>query len=407
MMAMLRKVLNYALIVASCALILLVGFTLGTKSALVRGGIDQAYSQTGAVAASSTPDMAIFWETWKLVNEKYLRAEDISDQQKVRGAAAGLVASLEDPYSQYFAPTEAAEFKDEVQGNFGGIGAQMDSKDGVVTVVSPLKGSPAEAAGLKSGDQIIFVDATSTQGFSTEEVVKIIRGPVGTSVKLTVKREGLKDLKEITIVRQDIVVPTIDLTMKDGGIAYIQLYQFNASASELFLKAIREAALSGTRGVVLDLRGNPGGYLNVAVKLASWFLPRGTLVVSQQGRDGEKTEAMRANGNAALANIPTVILIDEGSASASEILAGALRDQRKIPLVGQTSFGKGTVQEIKDLSDGSIVKLTVAHWVLPSGHILEGAGLKPDYEVKLTDDDIKKKRDPQLDKALQVLRDMF
>lgn len=407
MMAMLRKVLNIALIIASCALILAAGFLLGSTVAENQIGVNQAYSQTPPPSASSTPDMGLFWEAWDMVNAKYLNASDVSEEQKIRGATAGLVASLDDPYSEYFAPDEADDFKNEVKGNFGGIGAQMDSKDGIITVVAPLKGSPAEAAGLRSGDQVLFVNATSTQGYSVEEAVGMIRGPVGTSVKLTIKREGLKDPKEITIVREDIVVPTIDLTMKDGGIAYIQLYQFNASASDLFLKAIREAALQGTRGVVLDLRGNPGGYLSVAVKLSSWFLPRGTLVVSQQGRDGTEAEVMRANGNAALAKIPTVILIDEGSASASEILAGALRDQRKIPLVGQTSFGKGTVQEIQDLSDGSIVKLTVAHWVLPSGHILEGAGLKPDYEVKLTEEDIKKERDPQLDKALQVLRDML
>lgn len=407
MMAMLRKVLKYTVVVASCAIILLAGFSLGLVSAENRAGMSQNNSQTLLSNASGTPDMALFWETWQLVNKRYLKAADISDEQKVRGAAAGLVASLDDPYSQYFAPDEAEDFKSEVQGNFGGIGAQMDTKDGIVTVVAPLKGSPAEAAGLKPGDQVLFVDATSTQGYSAEDAVGIIRGPVGTSVKLTIKRDGLKALKEITIVRKDIVVPTIDLTMEDGGIAYIQLYQFNANAEDLFLNAIREAALNGTRGVVLDLRGNPGGYLSVAVRLASWFLPRGTLVVSQQGRDGTKTEAMRANGNGALAKIPTVVLIDEGSASASEILAGALRDQRNIQLVGQQSFGKGTVQEIQDLSDGSIVKLTVAHWVLPSGHVLEGAGLKPDYEVKLTDDDVKNNRDPQLDKALQVMRDML
>jgi carboxyl-terminal processing protease len=348
--------------------------------------------------------MSLFWDAWDLVNNKYLKAADVSNEQKVQGAIEGLVSSLGDPYSQYFAPKDAEDFKDEVDGNFGGIGAQLDTKDGIIIVVSPLKGSPAEAAGLKPGDQIISVDATSTQGYSVEEAVDMIRGPIGTSVKLTIKREGLKEPKEFAIVRQNITAPTVDMEMKDSGIAYVQLYQFNASANRLFTDAIRKAALSGTRGVVLDLRGNPGGYLSVAVKMASWFLPRGTLVVSQQGRDGTNAEEMRANGNAPLGKIPTVVLIDEGSASASEILAGALRDQRKIPLVGQTSFGKGTVQEIQDLGDGSLVKLTVAHWVLPSGHVLEGAGIKPDYEVKLTDEDVKEKRDPQLEKALEVMR---
>lgn len=402
MRAMLRKVLNAGLVIASCALILSAGFTLGLASA-DRQGINQAYSQSNA---SSTPDMAKFWEAWQLVNKKYLNASEVTDEQKIQGAIAGLVVALDDPYSEYFQPGEAEEFRDDVDGNFGGIGAELETKDEVLTVVAPLKGSPAEKAGLRAGDQIILVDATSTIGYTPGEAVKIIRGPIGTPVKLTIKREDLSEPKEITIVRQTIQVPTIDWEMK-GDIAYIQLYQFNANATQLFAEAIRGAALKGTRGIVLDLRGNPGGYLEVSTRLASWFLPRGSLIVSQQGRDATDTEAIHANGNSALVRVPTVVLIDEGSASASEILAGALRDQRKIPLVGKQSFGKGIVQEIQNLSDGSLLKLTVAHWVLPSGHTLEGAGLKPDYEVELTEEDIEKERDPQLEKALEVLRDLM
>lgn len=404
---MLRKVLNYSLIAASCALVLILGFTLGFVSAERRGAVIQAQSENSTPQDSAGPNMDLFWEAWQLVNDKYLEVGEVSDEQKVRGAIAGLIRSLDDPYSEYFAPTDAEDFRDEVNGNFGGIGAQLDNRDGELVVVSPLKGSPAEAAGLKAGDRIIFVDATSTQSYSAEEAVKIIRGPVGTPVQLTVTREGSDRPIEITIVRADIVVPTIDLEMRDGGIAYIQLYQFNSSANALFLGAIREAALQRTRGVVLDLRGNPGGFLDVSVRLAGWFLPRGSLVVSQQGRDGTEAEVMRANGNAALVRVPTVVLIDEGSASASEILAGALRDQRDIPLVGQTSFGKGTVQEIQELADGSIVKLTVGHWVLPSGHVLEDAGLEPDYEVEFTEEDVEEGRDPQLEKALEVMRDIL
>lgn len=407
MRAMLRKVLNYSLIAASCALVLILGFTLGFVSAERRGAVIQAQSENSTPQDSAGPNMDLFWEAWQLVNDKYLEVGEVSDEQKVRGAIAGLIRSLDDPYSEYFAPTDAEDFRDEVNGNFGGIGAQLDNRDGELVVVSPLKGSPAEAAGLKAGDRIIFVDATSTQSYSAEEAVKIIRGPVGTPVQLTVTREGSDRPIEITIVRADIVVPTIDLEMRDGGIAYIQLYQFNSSANALFLGAIREAALQRTRGVVLDLRGNPGGFLDVSVRLAGWFLPRGSLVVSQQGRDGTEAEVMRANGNAALVRVPTVVLIDEGSASASEILAGALRDQRDIPLVGQTSFGKGTVQEIQELADGSIVKLTVGHWVLPSGHVLEDAGLEPDYEVEFTEEDVEEGRDPQLEKALEVMRDIL
>ena len=403
MRAMLKKSLNYVLVALAAGVILFSGFVLGV-SAERRGGADLAFiPKTPTDIGTSTPDMTLFWQAWQLVNQKYLRNADVSNEDKVRGAVAGLVGSLGDPYSEYFAPKDAQGFEEDVNGNFGGIGAQLGIQKGTLTVVSPLKGSPAAAAGLKPGDQILFIEATSTEGIAIEEAVNYIRGPVGTPVKLTIMRKGWDKPKDFTITRDEIAAPTLDFTMESGDVAYIQLYQFNANADQLFLNAIRKAALAGARGVVLDLRGNPGGYLDVAVNIAGWFLPRGTVVVSQQGRDG-MNEVMRANGNEALVRIPTVVLIDGGSASASEILSGALRDQRHIPLVGDTSFGKGTVQELEDLPDGSLVKLTIAHWVLPSGHILENGGLTPDYEVKLTDADVAANKDPQLDKALSLIR---
>jgi carboxyl-terminal processing protease len=283
----------------------------------------------------------------------------------------------------------------------------LDNEDDALIIISPLKGSPAEAAGLKPGDEILFVDATSTIGYSASDAVAIIRGPIGTSVTLTIMREGWTRPREFEIVREEINIPTVNFEMLSENVAHIELYQFSSHASRDFLDALRQASFARARGIILDLRGNPGGYLDVSVQIAGWFLPRGVLVVSQEGRNGIETEAMYASGNASLSKIPMVILIDEGSASASEILAGALRDHRKIPLVGKTSFGKGTVQEIQDLSDGSVLKLTVAHWVLPSGHVLEDAGLEPDYDVELTEEDLEKGLDPQLDKALEIMGEIL
>jgi carboxyl-terminal processing protease len=238
-----------------------------------------------------------------------------------------------------------------------------------------------------------------------DEVVNWIRGPKGTEVKLVVLREGLDAPKEIKIVRDTISVPTLDYKI-ENGIAYVQLYSFNANAETVFYDAFLEMVKKGAKGLVLDLRNNPGGYLEVAVDLAGWFVPEGEVVVSEAGRNGERIE-FKAKGSSPLLDFPTVVLMNEGSASASEILAGALRDIRGIKLVGTKSFGKGTVQQLLDLKDGSSVKLTVAHWVLPGGQVIDGEGLKPDFEVDISDEDIVQGRDPQLDKAKEVLKGLL
>jgi carboxyl-terminal processing protease len=356
--------------------------------------------------ATSTPaDFSTFWQAWNLIDEKYLRQGEVNGQEKVYGAIQGLVGSLRDPHSVYFPPTDNQKFQEDIQGNFGGIGAELGSRKGGVVVIAPLKNTPAERAGLKAGDLILQVNTSSTEGLSVDEVVNWIRGPKGTEVKLVVLREGLDAPKEIKIVRDTISVPTLDYKI-ENGIAYIQLYSFNANAETVFYDAFLEMVKKGAKGMVLDLRNNPGGYLEVAVDLAGWFVPEGEIVVSEAGRNGERIE-FKAKGSSPLLDFPTVVLMNEGSASASEILAGALRDIRGIKLVGTKSFGKGTVQQLLDLKDGSSVKLTVAHWVLPGGQVIDGEGLKPDHEVGISDEDIVEGRDPQLDKAKEILRGLL
>lgn len=358
------------------------------------------------IEGKNNVDFGTFWEAWDTIGQLYLRNASTSDQNKIYGAISGLVNSLRDPYSAFFKPSDSKQFQDDIRGSFGGIGAELGIRKNQLVIISPLKNTPASRAGLRAGDQILRVNATSTDGIAVEDAVKMIRGPEYTNVTLTVFRDTWDKPKDITLIREQISVPTLDFSMKEGGIGYLRLYSFNGNAGSLFYQAIVEASTQGAKGLILDLRDNPGGYLEAAVNLAGWFLPRGTLVVSEEGRTGI-VDQLRANGNAALVNFPMVVLINGGSASASEILAGALRDNRRIKLIGEQSFGKGTVQQLTDLYDGSSLKLTIAHWVLPSGTILEGKGLIPDVQVKMTDEDIKNNRDPQLDKASEILKQMM
>lgn len=354
-------------------------------------------------ASSTATDFSTFWQAWQTVNDNYLKNKGISGKDKLYGSIAGLIRSLKDPYSEFFPPEENKKFQEDVQGNFGGIGAELGIQKDRLVVIAPLKDTPASRAGVKAGDIILSINASSTDGISIEAAVNVIRGPKGTPVTLTLMREGWKTPQDFKITRETIVVPTIDFEMKEGGIAYVGIRSFNANAEGLFYDAIIKAKNQNAQGLILDLRDDPGGFLDVAIDLAGWFLPRGTPVVSEASRSGPG-EKFKAEGNEALVHVPVVVLINKGSASASEILAGALRDQRNVKLVGEKTFGKGTVQQLFSLKDDSSVKLTIAHWVLPSGRILENGGLDPDIEVKITDDDIKNKKDPQLEKAIEVLQ---
>jgi carboxyl-terminal processing protease len=403
-----HKVLNIILICFSILALLgsgfFLGFNLGKKTSKIINvrGIANIDNKTSA-------DFGIFWETWSAIHQNYLRDSEVPEKERVYGAVQGLVRSLGDPYSEFFKPEDAKKFEEDISGSFGGIGAEIGSKDRFIVIVSPLKNSPAERAGLKPGDKILMINSTSTEGMSVVEAVKLIRGEVGTEVKLTILREKEEKPKEIKIIREIIQVPTLDYEVKDG-ILIVKLYSFNTNAEELFYKAVVDGFLrQKAQGLVLDLRNNPGGFLDVAVDLAGWFLKKGTLVVKEVTREKNNGENNHlAEGNGALKDIPVVVLVNKGSASASEILAGALQIQRGVKLVGEETFGKGTVQKLIKLSDGSSLKITVANWVLPNGQILEGNGLKPDIEVKTNNeeqDSKDTKNDSQLQKALEVVKE--
>lgn len=377
------------------------GFSVGqtqTRNIVVSG-----IANTGT-ANEKNANFGVFWDAWQTIEENYYKNGEVSNQEKVYGAISGLVRSLGDPYSEFFAPSDSEKFEEDIQGNFGGIGAELGIRNDQVVVISPLKDSPAMRAGLKAKDIILAVDSKPTQGLDIDDAVKNIRGEVGTKVTLTVFRDEWEKPQDIIITRDIITIPTLEYEMKEGGIAYINLYSFNSNSNPLFFESVTKALSSGSKGMILDLRDNPGGFLDVAVDLAGWFLPRGTLVVSEREKDGEMVK-LYSTGNAALKNLPLVILVNNGSASASEILAGALRDQRSTKLVGEKTYGKGTVQQLLPLVDDSSVKITIANWVLPKGDIIEGKGIVPDYEVEITEEDVEAERDSQLIKAIEVLKE--
>lgn len=381
------------------------GYWLGTTrpGSIVVRGVTNIENDPKATA-----DFGVFWEAWSRIKGEALKGPELKAQDMTYGAIAGLVKSLDDPNSVFFPPADAQKFEEDVTGNFGGIGAEIGERDDVIVVIAPLKDSPAEKAGIRSGDKILKVDEKTTTGMRVMDAVKIIRGPIGTAVVLNTFREGWEKPKDVKITRDNIVVPTMEWKMLDGHIGYIRIMSFNENAPRLFYRGVKELLTDGVNGLILDLRDNPGGFLEVAVDLAGWFMEKGSLVVTEEFRTDapEPKQLFRANGNAALQPIPVVVLVNQGSASASEILAGALRDSRGAKLVGEKTFGKGTVQELKRLHDGSSMKLTTAHWLLPKGDLIEKNGIKPDYEVKLSDEDIKNKKDAQLLKAQEVMKEL-
>jgi len=356
---------------------------------------------SGTVVSVAPADFGVFWQAWQEINALYLRTPSTTAQQRIDGAINGMIGSLGDPYTEYFPPVANQEFQQDITGDFGGIGAELGvDTNGQIVVIAPLPGTPAASAGLKAQDEIIAINGSSTASMSVDDAVNVIRGPVGSVVTLSVFRAGWTKPQDFKMTRADIQVPTVDFKMQDG-VAVIGLHEFTADADYLFYQALVKAVANNAKGIVLDLRDDPGGYLQTAVDISGYFLKPGTLVVKEVGRTVPEQDYTAA-GDGSLANLPLVVLVNGGSASASEILAGALHDDRGTKLVGTQSFGKGTVQELQQLSDGSSIKITVAHWVLPSGKIIDHEGLTPDYVVSSTPD-LATGSDPQMDKALQVI----
>lgn len=404
-----KKYISIPIWILLLAIIFGSGFFIGQIS---RPSVEEVEGLTNKELGQPTLiDFSLFWDAWRIIEKKYVDRDDLDRQNMIYGAIAGLLKSLDDPYSVFMEPEESKKFIDDMGGSFEGIGAEVGIRKGVLTIIAPLEGMPAQKAGLKAGDKVLKVDDTLTADLSLDEAVSLIRGQKGTEVVLLITREEWDEAKEIKIIRDTIKIPIIKWEIlasgeadgKEDNIAHIQFYHFTENASKEFSEVVKEILNSQVKGIVLDLRNNPGGYLETSVDIASWFLPHNEIVVIEDFGNGQDNK-YRSKGYGDLEDIPTVILINQGSASASEILAGALRDIKGIKIVGQKSFGKGSVQQLEKLKGGSSIKITVAKWLTPSGLSIRDEGITPDIEVEITEEDIDEMRDPQLNKALELLK---
>jgi len=381
-----------------------VGKTVGVRESAKQVENDVENSKAGTPVGV---DFAPFWKAWDVLNEKFVPAtttKTVTDQDKVWGAIEGLASSLNDPYTVFLPPVENEIFESDVRGNFEGVGIEIAMRDGLLTVVAPLKGTPAYNAGVKSGDRIIKIGDKDTRELTIDESITLIRGKRGTPVTFTIAREGADKPIEITVLRDTINIPTIDTQRRPDGVFVISLYNFSSVSPELFRGALREFIDAKTDKLLLDLRGNPGGYLEASISMASWFLPPGKVVVREDFGEGKEEVAHRSLGYDIFNDkLKFVILVDEGSASASEILAGALREHGVAKIVGEKTFGKGSVQELVPITPETSLKVTIARWLTPNGVSISDGGVKPDVEAKLTEEDIKNGRDSQMEKAAEVL----
>ncbi len=382
----------------------IIGFFVGVY-VNEKHGVSSMTAELNNTSLATSEQFSTFWEAWKTLDNKSVFAASTTPQDKVYGAIKGLASSYGDPYTVFFPPVEAKMFQEDIAGNFGGVGMEIGIKEHQLVVVTPIKNSPAFKAGVKTGDLIIKINGKETTDLAVDQAVKLIRGEPGTVVKIIFLPKDAAKTVERSITRAIIDIPTLETDTKPGGVFVIRLFTFTANSASLFRTALRQFIMSGNNKLVLDLRGNPGGYLDAAWDMASWFLPTGKTVVTEDFGKNQSPNVFRSKGYDVFAgkNLHMMILADGGSASASEILAGALQEQGIAKLVGTKTFGKGSVQELISITPDTSLKVTIARWLTPQGHNLSHDGLEPDYKVEMTDKDIEAKKDPQMDKAVQLL----
>lgn len=369
---------------------------------IYKGEVTGLYEDAEKGMLATDVDFNLFWEVWNTLKKNYVNSDELSDKKMFYGALRGMVSSIGDPYTVFMDPKVSQDFADDMAGTFEGIGAEIGIKNDILTIIAPLPDMPAEIAGLKSGDRVLAINGTSTMGITIDAAVNKIRGPKGTDVTLSVKREG-EDIQDIIITRGAIIVKSVRTEMRDDGIYKIKVTNYNNDTRESFNEAVREVVEKNPKGVILDLRNNPGGYLDTAIEMASEWVEDGLIVVEKYSEENKNEH--HARGRARLKNFPTVVLVNQGSASASEIVAGALQDHGKAKIVGKQTFGKGSVQTLSNLKDGSSIKITVAKWLTPDGRSINDEGIAPDEDIDLKVEDYNQNSDPQLDKALEILLD--
>ncbi|GAP07198.1 c-terminal peptidase [Anaerolinea thermolimosa] len=374
---------------------------IGTNST---GAQSDTATDPGSSAGTPTQYKELFkpfWEAWQIVKDQYVD-QPVDEQKMMQGAIRGMLESLGDPHTSYMDPDEYRQANLPMNGEYEGIGAWVDTTGDYVKIVSPMPGSPAEKAGLKANDIIIKVDGEDMTGIDGNLVLRRILGPAGTSVTLTIQREGLDAPFDVTITRAKIIIPSVEGKMLDGNIAYIQLFTFGEKTTGELKTKLRELMAQNPKGLILDLRNNGGGYLNTAIEVVSQFIDKGVVMYEEYGNGQRKTFQALPGGLAT--KIPLVVLVNEGTASASEITAGAIQDYGRGILVGVTTYGKGSVQNWIPLENNQgAVRVTIARWLTPKERQISKIGLKPDVEVPLTEEDIKNGKDPQLDKAIEII----
>lgn len=397
-----NKIIKFAAFLALAALIFNAGFFYGQNQIPFVGPIKIINQEVGQ---PKDLDFSLFWDAWRLVEQKYAGGK-IDKEKMFYGAIHGMANSLGDPYTVFMDPAQTKEFASELEGSFEGIGAEIGIEDGLITIVAPLEDSPAQKAGLEPMDKVLKINGKSTAEMTVYDAVSEIRGAKGTVVALTIIRGREEQPREINVTRDTIIVKSVKLKFDAADskkIAILEISQFGDSTFNDTLLAADQILKEDAKGIVLDLRNNPGGYFDKAVDIAGLFLPNGKIVTIKRSSEGD--ENYFSSGSAKLAKIPIVILANEGSASASEILAAALKDNQKIRIIGKKTFGKGLVQDVEKLKDGSSMKITIAEWLTPLGKNINKEGIAPDIEVELTAADHEAKKDLQLDKALRLIRE--
>lgn len=357
----------------------------------------------GGAPADWKPYFPVFWEAWNYVHQDFYKTP-IDDSALSNGAVSGMVDALDDPHTIFVDAKHAAIGRSDLSGSFEGIGATVEMREGRLTIVAPISGSPADKAGLLPGDIVLQVDDTIIQNMDVTQAVSLIRGPKGTTVTLKVQRAKQTPFV-VRIVRDTIRTPFVQSRMIEGTkVGYVRLSEFGATAPEELRSALQQLMAQRPSSLILDLRRNPGGFLPVAIDVASQFLNPGEVVLIEKGKDGNVIDRKKTTGGGLATNIPMVLLVDEGSASASEIIAAALKDYKRATLIGVKTFGKGSVQLVHTLTDKSELRVTTEHFFSPKDREIDEVGVTPDIEIKISEDDIAKRRDPQLDAAIEFLK---
>lgn len=402
--------MKYKILIPIIAVSLILGFLSGIEFQKAKdpfgGGLRELINRD--LGQPEAVDFSLFWEAWNLIHEKYVDRSELDTRKMVFGAIEGMVKSVGDPFTVFLKAEESKRLQEDISGEFAGVGIEIGLRDDVLTVIAPLKDTPADRAGIIAGDKILKIDGESTDGIALDEAVSKIRGRRGTKVILIVsrKKDGNEETREFEIIRERIKIPTVKWSKIEPNIGHIQLFSFNQNAKAEFDKALNELKKQGAdQRIILDLRNNPGGLLDLAIEVSGYFLDSGSVVVIEDFGNGQRDE-LKSRTDGTLKNAKVVVLINKGSASASEIVAGALHDNRGVKLIGEKTFGKGSVQQVEELRFKTALKITVAKWLTPKGRSISDEGIEPDIKIERTEEDIKQDRDPQLDRAIEIVKEL-